>query len=77
MKLEIRFKNQSDISRFVNAIKDVPCNIDLSHGRYQVDAKSIMGIYALDISKPLTLTAYTDDKAVKEQLKDQLSEYLV
>ena len=35
--------------------------MDLASGRYAVDAKSIMGIFSLDLSKPIQLTAHTDD----------------
>lgn len=36
-------------------------NFDLGSGRYIVDARSIMGIFSLDLSKPLTLTINTED----------------
>ena len=36
-------------------------DIDLVSGRYAVDAKSIMGIFSLDLSKPIELDAHTDD----------------
>ena len=41
--------------------KLLPENIDLISGRYVVDAKSIMGIFSMDISKPITLVAQTDN----------------
>ena len=36
-------------------------DIDLVSGRYAVDAKSIMGIFSLDLSKPIKLQAHTED----------------
>ena len=36
-------------------------DVDLSSGRYAVDAKSIMGIFSLDLSNPIDLTAHTDN----------------
>ena len=43
-------------------------DIDLVSGRYAVDAKSIMGIFSLDLSKPIELDIHTDDadKFLKE-----------
>ena len=36
-------------------------DIDLVSGRYAIDAKSIMGIFSLDLSKPIELNAHTDN----------------
>ena len=45
------------VKKFVNLAAAFPCDIDLKSGRYTVDAKSIMGIFSLDLSKPITLSA--------------------
>lgn len=44
-----------DVKRFVNAAASLVCEADLSSGRYIVDAKSIMGIFSLDLSRPIKL----------------------
>ena len=46
---------------FVNIVMRYDFDIDLVSGRYAVDAKSIMGIFSLDLSKPIELDAHTDD----------------
>ncbi len=43
------------VKKFVNLAAAFPCDMDLKSGRYTVDAKSIMGIFSLDLSKPLKL----------------------
>ena len=49
--------------------------MNLQSGKYYVDAKSIMGIFSLDLSKPLILNADTDDEAkVKETFADFVGE---
>ena len=48
--------------------------VDLSSGRYVVDAKSIMGIFSLDLLSPITLTAYGDDC---DKLFEELKDYIV
>lgn len=50
-----------DVKEFVNIVNKCPYDIDLASSRYVVDAKSIMGIFSLDLSKPLTLTVHSDD----------------
>ena len=42
-----------DVKEFVNIVNRFPYEIDLSSSRYVVDAKSIMGIFSLDLSKPI------------------------
>ena len=46
---------------FLQAINDVKEFVTIVSGRYAVDAKSIMGIFSLDLSKPIELNAHTDD----------------
>lgn len=61
MKVTIRLSTIEDVRNFVEAIRTFDSDIDLISGRYRVDAKSIMGIFSLDLSKPIELRAYTDD----------------
>ena len=59
--VEIKLTSIQDVRDFVNLITSQPIDVDLSSGRYVVDAKSIMGIFSLDLFKPITLTAHSDD----------------
>ncbi|HHW66700.1 MAG: phosphocarrier protein HPr [Epulopiscium sp.] len=51
------------VKKFVNIIGKYDGDFDLSSGRYKVDAKSIMGIFSLDLSSPLKLDIHNDDVA--------------
>lgn len=59
----IRLYTISDIRDFVNIAAKYDFDIDLKSGRYVVDAKSIMGIFSLDLMKPIELTAEIEDAA--------------
>ena len=48
-------------NNFVNIVTRYPFEMDLRAGRHVVDAKSILGIFSLDLSKPITLEIYSDD----------------
>ncbi len=48
------------VKQFVNLINLYDGDFDLSSGRYIIDAKSIMGIFSLDLSKPLRLDIYNN-----------------
>lgn len=47
----------NDVKNFVNIVTKYDFEIDLTSGRYIIDAKSIMGIFSLDLSKPIKLDA--------------------
>ena len=63
------------VKGFVNVVSVCDGDFDLSSGRYTVDAKSIMGIFSLDLSKPLTLNIHDD--AVADRVFPQLKAYEV
>lgn len=64
MKREmIMLKTINDVKAFVNSVVKCDFDVDLTSGRYTVDAKSIMGIFSLDPSKPLTMEVHSDDCA--------------
>lgn len=71
----IKLQTISDVKNFVNTVAKYEFDVDLISGRYAVDAKSIMGIFSLDISKPIKLDAHTDDaSAFLEDIKDFIVE---
>ena len=62
------------VKTFVNVVAKCDCDVDLTSGRYVVDAKSIMGIFSLDLSKTIKLDIHCDDCACVEELKDFIVE---
>lgn len=58
----IMLSNVQDIRNFVNEVILVDYDVDLVQGRYTIDAKSIMGIFSLNLRSPITLVAHTDDE---------------
>lgn len=59
--LDIRLSTIEDVRAFVNAATTCDFEVDLASGRYIVDAKSIMGIFSLDLLKPIRMTVHSDD----------------
>ena len=57
----IFLSNIQAIREFVKKVITLDYDVDLVQGRYIVDAKSIMGIFALDISSPIQVVAHTTD----------------
>ena len=51
----------ADVKEFVTTVSKYDFDVDLESGRYAIDAKSIMGIFSLDLSKPIELTIHNDN----------------
>ncbi len=69
----IRLSTIQDVRDFVDIVSAADNDVDLSSGRYVVDAKSIMGIFSLDLLKPITLTAAKEDA----DLFDKIARFIV
>ena len=59
--IKISLEMAQRVKEFVNVTQEYPYEILLKSGRYIVDAKSILGIFSLDLSQPITVDAYSDD----------------
>lgn len=57
---QIKLTNIQDVREFVNIVVLTDFEVDLTQGRYLIDAKSIMGIFSLDLLSPITVVAHTD-----------------
>ena len=60
-EMQIKLTNISDIRAFVNEVMLQEYEVDLVQGRYIIDAKSIMGIFSLDLLSPITVVAHTEE----------------
>ena len=59
-----------NVNKFVNIVSRYPFEMDLRAGRHVVDAKSILGIFSLDLSRPITLDIYSEDcQALLDEIK--------
>ena len=63
----------TQVKQFVNLVERAPYDVDVVSGRYTVNAKSMLGIYSLDLSKPIQVLIYSDDC---EELKRDLAEFM-
>jgi phosphotransferase system HPr-like phosphotransfer protein len=72
--VKISLNSIDKVKAFVNEVTKFDAEFDLVSGRYVIDAKSIMGIFSIDISKPIVLIAQTDDA---DSLLKALSDYIV
>ena len=74
--VKISLNSIDKVKNFVNAISKYDFDFDLVSGRYAVDAKSIMGIFSLDLSKPIDLNIHTEGSELDEVL-EVLKPYMI
>ena len=75
VKLTVKIVSMQDADKFNKICSKFDGDMALQSGKYYVDAKSIMGIFSLDLSRPLILNADTEDEQlVKESFADFIGE---
>lgn len=74
--VKVSLNSIDKVKSFVNDISGFNAEFDLVSGRYVIDAKSIMGIFSLDISKPIDLNIHTEESIddIMTALKPYLAE---
>lgn len=70
--LDILLRNSAEIQSFANLVNSYPFTISLRQGRAVTDAKSILGIYSLDLTKPVTIEVYSNQAG---DLLEKLEKY--
>ena len=70
--VDILLQNTAEIQTFANLVNSYPFTIALRQGRAVTDAKSILGIYSLDLTKPITVEVYSTQAG---ELLDKLEAY--
>ncbi|MBP3857319.1 MAG: HPr family phosphocarrier protein [Ruminiclostridium sp.] len=73
-EFKVKIETINDVKQFVSTVMTFNYDIDLISGRYAIDAKSIMGLFSIDLSKELKLVAHTDDSA---ELEAAISKFIV
>lgn len=73
-KVQISLNSIDKVKSFVNTINQYDYDFDLISGRYVIDAKSIMGIFSLDLTKPIKIDIHSDHE---QALVDELQPFTV
>ncbi len=73
--VKISLDSIEKVKSFVNSITKFDCDFDLVSGRYIIDAKSIMGIFSLDLSKSIDLNIQATDNV--DEILEVLKPYIV
>ena len=77
--IQISLQTALQVKKFVNMVQHYPFTINLRSDRYVVDAKSVLGIFSLDLSRPVNVEIHTSDEEqeVCNQLIESLKEFTI
>ncbi|WP_313132698.1 HPr family phosphocarrier protein [Anaerocolumna sp.] len=73
--VKISLNSIDKVKSFVNEVTKFDSDFDLVSGRYVIDAKSIMGIFSLDLSRPIDLNIHNEESV--NEILERLSPYIV
>ncbi|MCR5369911.1 MAG: HPr family phosphocarrier protein [Clostridium sp.] len=75
--VQISLNSIDKVKNFVNDLTKFNTDFDLVSGRYVVDAKSIMGIFSLDLSKPIELNIQEEEGEKLDAILNTLAPYII
>ncbi len=73
--VQISLNSIDKVKSFVNDVTKFDNDFDLVSGRYVIDAKSIMGIFSLDLSKPIDLSIHAEENL--DEILEVLKPYII
>ena len=68
-ELIIKLNMVDDVKLFIEEVTNIDADVDLHKNHYIVDAKSIMGVFSLDLSEPVKVVIHSDDENLIEPFK--------
>ena len=74
--VQISLNSIDKVKSFVNTLANYDSDFDLVSGRYVIDAKSIMGIFSLDLSHPTSLIIHSNDEEEIAKIREDLAEFI-
>ena len=76
-KVSVKLNSVDKVKKFVEIVSKFNASMDLSHGRYVVDAKAIMDVFSLDLSNELYLSIHSGNEAETEAIINAVKKFTV
>ena len=74
---QIKLESIEDVKEFVSAVTVAPFDADLTADRFVVDAKSILGIFSLNLANIITLQIHAEEGPEVDKFLDAIAQYVV
>ena len=75
-EMYIKINSIDRVKAFVRDTESFSCDIDLIYGRYTIDAKSIIGIFSIDLTKEIQVKIHSDDREEILRFYEVMSKYI-
>lgn len=75
-ELVLNLNTLDRVKKFTNVVNGFNSDVDVIRDRYIIDAKSVIGIYTIDLTKPVTVRIVSDDKAEIARFNEQMEEFI-
>lgn len=72
--VKILINSIEKVKRFTSILGKEDIDCEIIEGMHIIDAKSIMGIFSIDLSKPLQLNIHSDNREILQKIKDYIVE---
>jgi len=72
---KIHLSNIDEVKKFVSFVSSFPFEVNLCTDKYKIDAKSIMGVFSLDLSEPITVEIDECDEEEKKLFAQKIKEF--
>lgn len=73
--VKIQFRGLNSVKTFVNILQHYDNEFDIIDQRYVIDAKSIMGLFSIDLTHPVDLKIYCEDDETMNKILGDLDDY--
>ena len=77
VKLNVKIVSMQDADKFNKICSKFDCDMDLQSGKYYVDAKSIMGIFSVDLTRKICLKIHSDNEKECTEIRKKLEKFIV
>ena len=74
-EIKVKLNSIEKVKSFVKDAESFPSDIDAIHGRYTLDAKSIMGLFSIDLTKELLIRIHSEDRDEILRFYEFMSKY--
>lgn len=74
-KVTVNLNEMGKVNRFVNVVATFESDIDVVRGRYVIDGRSIMGLFSLDLSKPIDVILHSEDEKEISRFIEAMKKY--
>lgn len=75
-RLTINLNNITKVRKFIDEVANFESDIDLMRGRYIIDAKSILGIFTIDLSQPIDVEIHSNNEEEIKRFNEIMEEFI-